>query len=90
MVLKFKSKLSLKFMSKGSETIKTMKMSKKRRGLTQVKAIFLTYKQRHKEEISIYYDNKEIHTEKILFLAVLSVASIILTCSMQNQFGKNI
>ena len=75
-------------MSKGSETIKTMKMSKKRRGLTQVKAIFLTYK--HKEEISIYYDNKEIHTEKILFLAVLSVASIILTCSMQNQFGKNI
>ena len=40
MVLKFKSKLSLKFTPKRSKIIKIMKMSKKRRGLTQVKATF--------------------------------------------------
>ena len=38
-VLKFKPKLNLKFMLKRSTTIKIMKGSKNRRGLTQVKAI---------------------------------------------------
>ena len=32
-VLKFKSKLNLKFMLKGNKTIKIMKMSKNRKGL---------------------------------------------------------
>ena len=45
MVLKFKPKVNLKFMLKGSKTIKTMKRSKNRGGLTQVKAMFFTYKQ---------------------------------------------
>ena len=35
MVLKFKPKLDLKFMLRGSKTIKIMKGSKNRRGLTQ-------------------------------------------------------
>ena len=39
MVLKFKPKLDLKLMLRGSKTIKIMKGSKNRRGLTQVKAI---------------------------------------------------
>ena len=46
-------------MLKDSKTIKIMKGSKNRRELTQVKAIcFLHIK---KQEISIYYDSKEIH-----------------------------
>ena len=49
MVLKFKSKLILKFMLKGSKAIKIMKIIKKRKGLTQVKIIFVAYKQTRKE-----------------------------------------
>ena len=45
MVLKFKPKVNLKSMLKGSKTIKTMKRSKNRVGLTQVKTIFFAYKQ---------------------------------------------
>ena len=45
MVLKFKPKLHLKFMLKGSKTIKTIKRSKNRGGLIQVNAIFFAYKQ---------------------------------------------
>ena len=45
MVLKFKSKSNSKFMLKGSKTIKIMKRSKNRRGLTQVKTISSAYKQ---------------------------------------------
>ena len=46
-VLKFKPKLDLKFMLKGSKTIKIMKRSKNRRGLTQVKLykFLIAYKQ---------------------------------------------
>ena len=73
MVLKFKPKLNLKIMLKGGKTIKTMKGSKNRMGLTQVKAIFLHIS---KQEILICYDNKAIHSKKILFLAVLYVLSI--------------
>ena len=40
-ILKFKLKLNLKFMLKGSKTMKRMKRSKRRRQLTQVKAILL-------------------------------------------------
>ena len=43
MVFKFKPKLNLKIMLKGSKT-KTMKGVKTRRGLTQVKTIFLHIK----------------------------------------------
>ena len=50
-----------------------MKRSKNRRGLTQVKAIFGDI---NKQEISIYYGNKEIHVKKILFLNVLYVLRI--------------
>ena len=72
MVLKFKPKLNLRIMLKGSKTIKIMK---NRRGSTQVKAIFLHInKQRNFD-----YDMKEIHIKKILFLAVLYVPSIVLT-----------
>ena len=49
MVLKFKSKLILKFMLKGSKAIKIMKIIKKRKGLTQVKIISVAYKQTRKE-----------------------------------------
>ena len=44
-LLKFKSKLNSKFMVKRSKTIKIMKRSKNGRGSTQLKAIFLAYKQ---------------------------------------------
>ena len=47
MVLKFKPKLNLRIMLKGSKTIKIMK---NRRGSTQVKAIFLHI---NKQEILI-------------------------------------
>ena len=76
MLLKFKPKLNLKIMLKGSKTIKTIKGSKNRMGLTQVKAIFLHIS---KQEILICYDNKAIHSKKILFLAVLYVLTIGLT-----------
>ena len=76
MVLKFKPKLNLKIMLKGGKTTKTMKGSKNRMGLTQVKAIFLHIS---KQEILICYDNKAIHSKKILFLAVSYVLSIGLT-----------
>ena len=39
-VIKFKPKLNLNVMMKGSKTTKTMKGNKNKRGLTQVKAIF--------------------------------------------------
>ena len=74
MVIKFKLKLNLKIMLKGSKT-KIIKMSKNRRGLTQVKAIFLHI---NKQEILVY-DKQEIQAKKILFLAVLYVLSIVLT-----------
>ena len=51
MVLKFKPKLNLKIMLRESKTIKIMKVSKNRRGLTQVKAVFLHI---NKQEILIY------------------------------------
>ena len=56
-------------MPKGSKTIKIMKMSKKRRELTQVKAGSKSYIFLHinEQEISMYYDSKEIHAEKYLF-----------------------
>ena len=41
MVLKFKFKLNSRFILKTTKTIKIIKKSKNRRGLTQVKAIFL-------------------------------------------------
>ena len=44
MIIKIKPELNLKVMLKESKTIKTMKGSKNRRRLTQVKAIF-AYKQ---------------------------------------------
>ena len=40
-----KPKLYLKFILKGSKTIKIMKGSNNRMGLTQIKAIFSVYKQ---------------------------------------------
>ena len=49
-------------MLKGSK-IKVMKVSKNRRELTQVKAIFLHI---NKQEILIYHDYKEIHTKNIV------------------------
>ena len=61
-VLKFKSKLNSKFILKRGKTIKIMKRSKNRRGITQVKTLFFTYKQK----LSIYYDNKEIHAKNIV------------------------
>ena len=39
MVLEFKPKINSKYMLKGSKTVKIMKVSKNRRGLTQVQAI---------------------------------------------------
>ena len=39
LVLKFRPKLDLKFILKGSKTINIMKGSKNRRGLTQVKVM---------------------------------------------------
>ena len=57
--LQFKPKLNSKFTLKRGKTTKAMKESKSRQELTQVKAIcFLHIK---KQEISIYYDSKEIH-----------------------------
>ena len=47
-ILKIKSKLNLKFMFKGSKTMKRMKRSKKRRELIQVKAIFFAYKYKYR------------------------------------------
>ena len=76
MVLKFRTTLNLEILLKGSKTKKIMKGSKNSRGVTQVKAIFLHIK---KQEILIYYDNKEIHAKKIWFLAVLYILSIVFT-----------
>ena len=45
MLLNIKPKLYLKFILKGSKTIKIMKGSNNRMGLTQIKAIFSVYKQ---------------------------------------------
>ena len=64
MVLKFKPKSNLKIILKGSKTTKIIKGSKNRRGLTQVKDIFL---HRNKQKILIYYDNKKIHAKKYCF-----------------------
>ena len=66
MLLKLKPKINLKIMQKWSKIIKIMKGSKNRSGLTQVKNIFLHI---NKQEILIYYNTKEIHAKKILFLA---------------------
>ena len=76
MVLKFRTTLNLEILLKGSKTKKKMKGSKNSRGVTQVKAIFLHI---NKQEILIYYDNKEIHAKKIWFLAVLYILSIVFT-----------
>ena len=58
MVLKFKQKLNSKFMLKVSKTIKIMKGSKNREGLTQVKAIcFSAYKQTENIDILWHQGN---------------------------------
>ena len=62
MIIKIKPELNLKIMLKESKTIKTMKGSKNRRRLTQVKAIFFLHI--NKQEILICCDNKEIHARK--------------------------
>ena len=55
MLLKLKPKLDLKFMLKGSKTIKIMKRSKNRSRLTQVKAIqvFLCIKTKQTRNIDV-------------------------------------
>ena len=63
MVWKLKAKLNSKFVLKWNKTIKTMKESKNRRGLAQKLYKFFLHK--NKQEISIYYDNKEIHAKNI-------------------------
>ena len=65
MVLKFEPKLNSKFMLKRSKTIKIMKGSKNRGGLTQVKVICILHTK--KQEISIYYDSKESHAIEYCF-----------------------
>ena len=73
MVSKFKPKLNSKFILNGSKTIKIMKGSKNRGGLTQVKAIcFLDIK---KQEISIYYDSKEIQAIEYSMVSGFGVSS---------------
>ena len=64
MVLKFKAKVNLKIILKESKATKIIKGSKNRKGLTQVKDMFL---HRNKQEILIYYDNKKIHAKKYCF-----------------------
>ena len=64
MVLKFKSKSNSKFMLKGSKTIKIMKRSKNRTGLTQVKTISSPYKQTRNIDILWQQGN---HAKKYCF-----------------------
>ena len=66
MVLKFKPKLNLKFMLKGSKTVKLTKGSKNSRRLTQLKAMQVFFLHRNKQEILIYYGNKEIYAKNIV------------------------
>ena len=54
-------------MLKGSKTIKIMKGGKNRWGVTQVKAILYVFLHIWKQEISIYYGNKEIHAIEYYF-----------------------
>ena len=54
-------------MLKGSKTIKIMKGGKNRLELTQVKAILYVFLHIQKQEISVYYDNKEIHAIEYCF-----------------------
>ena len=99
MVLKFKSKLNSKFILNGSKTIKIMKGSKNRGGLTQVKVThFLHIK---KQEISICYDNKKIHAKKCVtgwavrsehhidILNAQSIGKEHLRSSSQSHLSKN-
>ena len=62
-----------------------MKESKNRRGLAQKLYKFFLHK--NKQEISIYYDNKEIHAKNI-FLAVLYLLGIVLKYQNAKSIGK--
>ena len=63
-------------MQNESKTIKIMKGSKNRRGLTPVKTICLHI---NKQEILIYYNTKEIHAKKNIVSGLLYILSIALT-----------
>ena len=76
MLLKLKPKINLKIMQKGSKIIKIMKGSKNRRGLTQVKNIFLHI---NKQEILMYCNTKEIYAKKNIVSGLLYILSITLT-----------
>ena len=62
--------LNLKFMLKGRKTIKIMKGSKNRRGLTQVRAIYVFFLHINKQEYRYIMTTRKF-TLKVLFLAVL-------------------
>ena len=85
MVLKFKPKWNLKFMLKGSKTIKIMKGSKNRRGLTQVKAILFCIKTNMKYRY-IMMTTKSTLKNIVSGFVVRSKHRI----DLQNQLGKNI
>ena len=63
-VLKFKLKLNLKFMLKESKTIKIMKGIKNRKRLR--KSYISSFLHRNKQQMLVYYDNKEIHAKNIV------------------------
>ena len=62
--IKIQTEIKFKNHTKRGKITKIIKGSKTRRGLTQVKDMLL---QRNKQEILIYYDNKEIHAKKYCF-----------------------
>ena len=59
MVLKLKPKLDLNLLLKGSKTINITKRSKKQKGINTSKSYISFSLHRNKEEILMYYDNKE-------------------------------
>ena len=67
MVLILKPNLNSKCMLKRSKKIKIMNRSKNRGGLTQVKAKCFFFLHIKKQEISIYYDSKEIYAIEYCF-----------------------
>ena len=83
MILKFKSKLNLKFMLKGSKALNIMKRSKNRRGLTQVKAIWVPFAYKETRNIDELWQQGNPSC-KILCLTVWYVLSIVLNIEILN------
>ena len=73
-----------------SKTKKKNEREKTQRGVNKVKAIYKGFLHKKKQEISIYYDNKEIHAIKYCFWLCCAFRALYWHIRCKINWEKNI